>query len=95
MTSDKGKVATRQTGVSSLLEQNLHTSGKFCVQCRIKFQLQSSSIFIGWKYLGKISAQPHTINYAYSLCPKETIGITMVRRWDYFALFLLVFIFSF
>ena len=31
----------------------------------------------------------------YSLCSNETIGITIVRRWDYFALFLLVFIFSF
>ena len=30
------------------------------------------------------------INYAYSFCSKETIGITMVRRWDCFALFLLV-----
>ena len=36
------------------LEQNLHTSGKFCVQCRIKFQLQCSSIFTGWKYLYRI-----------------------------------------
>ena len=35
------------------------------------------------------------INYAYSLCSKGTIGITMVCRWDYFALFLSVFIFSF
>ena len=59
MTSDKGNVARqqqvgRQTGVSSLLEQNLHTPGKFCVQCQIKFQLQCSSIFTGWKYLCRI-----------------------------------------
>ena len=59
MTSDKGKVARqqqvgRQTGVSSLLEQNLHTWRKFCVQCQIKFQLQCSSIFTGWKYLSRI-----------------------------------------
>ena len=33
------------------LEQNLHTSEKFCIQCQIKFQLQCSSIFTGWKYL--------------------------------------------
>ena len=26
----------------SLMEQNLHTSGTFCVQCRLKFQLQYS-----------------------------------------------------
>ena len=39
---------------SGLLEQNLHTSGKFCVQCRIKFQLRCSSIFTGWKYLCRI-----------------------------------------
>ena len=59
MTSDKGNVARqqmvgKQTGVSSLLEQNWHTSGKFCVQCRIKFQVQCSSIFTGWKYLCRI-----------------------------------------
>ena len=38
----------------SLLEQNLHTSGKFYVQYRITFQLQCSSIFTGWKYLCRI-----------------------------------------
>ena len=52
MTSDKGTVARqqqvgRQAGVSSYLEQNLHTSGKFA--CRIKFQLQCSSIFTGYR----------------------------------------------
>ena len=36
------------------LEQNLHTSGKFCFQCRIKFQLQFSLIFTRWKYLCRI-----------------------------------------
>ena len=36
------------------LEQNLHTSGKFCFQCWIKFQLQFSSVFTGWKYLCRI-----------------------------------------
>ena len=46
------------------------------------------------KMFGKISAQPHTLfYYAYSLCSKETIGITIVRLWDYSALFLLVFVF--
>ena len=60
ITLDKGKVARqqqvdRQTGVRhSLLEQNLHRTGKFCVQCRIKFQLQCSSIFAGWKCLCRI-----------------------------------------
>ena len=35
------------------------------------------------------------INYAYSLCWKETKGITIENLWDYFALFLKDFIFSF
>ena len=52
MPSDKGEVARRQqvgrqAGVNSLLEQNLHTSGKFA--CRIKFQLQCSSKFTGYR----------------------------------------------
>ena len=32
----------------------MHTSGTFCVQCRLKFQLQCLSIFTGWKYLCRI-----------------------------------------
>ena len=52
MTSDKRKVARRQqvgrqADVNSLLEQNLHTAGKFA--CPIKFQLQCSSIFTGYR----------------------------------------------
>ena len=50
MTSDKEKVArqqqvARQTGGRrTLLEQNLHTSGKFCFHCQIKFQLHQYSL---------------------------------------------------
>ena len=52
MTLDKRKVARpqqvgRQAGVNSLVEQNLDTSGKFAYP--IKFQLQCSSIFTGYR----------------------------------------------
>ena len=48
----------------SLLERNLQTSGTFYVEYRIKFQLQCSSIFIGWKCLCRI----------FSLSPRNFFG---------------------
>ena len=67
--------------------------------CSCDFQAEESSTVQVWLYSFKKHWQDFRttpyINYAYGLCSKETIGITIVRRWDYFALFLLVFKFSF
>ena len=59
MTSDKGKVARqqqvgRQIGVNSL-EQNLHTSGKFCVQSTVPDEI-STAMFINIHWI-EISLQ--------------------------------------